>query len=167
MSKLLSVMVLCLLVLSSGCQREESEYISVNGKVFIFNVRLARAFYMLTLNRLETVPDDAIVRAEFENPAGGPPLAKEQKVFPKMMRIDLQSPDLTCVVANRPYAIHITVTSPEGKVLQTLDTTLTSTLDQTVLPAHSLVLGAAYDKNPEAFGKDGKIVFQQACRNPA
>ena len=48
--------------------------------------------------------------------------------------------------------------------MQTLDTTLTSTLDQTVLPAHSLVLGAAYDKNPDAFGKDGKIVFQQACR---
>jgi hypothetical protein len=159
---LLALTVTCSAILS-GCQREESDYITVNGKVFIFNVRLARAFYMLTLNRLETVPDDAILRAEFENPAGGPPLIKEQKVFPKRMRIDLQSPDLTCVVANRPYAIHITVTSPDGQVLQTLDTTLTSTLDQTVLPAHSLVLGAAYDKNPQAFGKDGKIVFQQAC----
>lgn len=164
MKKILLALALALLVLSSGCRRDESEYITVNGKVFIFNVRLARAFYMLTLNRLETVPDDAIVRAEFENPAGGPPLVKEQKVFPKMMRIDLQSPDLTCVVANKPYKIHITVKSPDGKVLQTLDTTLTSTLDQRVLPAHSLVLGAAYDKNPEAFGKDGKVLFQRACK---
>ena len=164
MKRMLIVPALALLTLVAGCQREDKDYVSVNGKVFIFNVRLARAFYMLTLNRLHAVPDDAIVRAEFENPAGGPPLVKEQKVFPKMNRIDLQSPDVTCVVADKPYAIHITVTSPEGQVLQTLDTTLASTLDQTVLPAHALVVGAAYDKNPEAFGKDGKIQFQQACK---
>jgi hypothetical protein len=48
-------------------------------------------------------------------------------------------------------------------VLQTLDTTLESTLDQTIMPANSLVLGAAYDKNPEAFGKDGKIKFREKC----
>lgn len=164
MRRALTAAVIALLALSAGCQREESDYITVNGKIFIFNVRLARAFYMLTLNRLEAVPDDAVVRAEFENPAGGPVLVTEQKVFAKMTRIDLQSPDLTCVVAGKPYAIHVVVKAPDGKVLQTLDTTLTSTLDQTVLPAHSLVLGAAYDKNPEAYGKDGKIEFQQACK---
>jgi hypothetical protein len=164
MRKMLVVSTLVLLALSAGCQREDTDYITVNGKVFIFNVRLARAFYMLTLNRLEAVPDDAVVRAEFENPAGGAVLVTEQKVFPKMTRIDLQSPDLTCVVADKPYAIHVIVKAPDGKVLQTLDTTLTSTLDQTVLPAHSLVLGAAYDKNPEAYGKDGKIEFQKACK---
>ena len=163
MRTIVAVTTLSLLVLASGCQRDDSDYVSINGKVFIFNVRLARAFYMLTLNRLASVPDDAVVRAEFENPAGGPVLVREQKVFPKMTRIDLQSPDLTCVVADRPYAIHITVKAADGTLLQTLDTTLTSTLDQTVLPAHSLVLGAAYDKNPQAFGGDGKILFQQAC----
>lgn len=164
MRTLLVFPILVLLALSVSCQREENDHVSVNGKVFIFNVRLARAFYMLTLNRLESVPDDAVVRAEFENPAGGPALVTEQKVFPKMTRIDLQSPDVTCVVADRPYAIHIVVKTADGTVLQTLDTTLTSTLDQTVLPAHSLVLGAAYDKNPQAYGKDGKILFQQACQ---
>jgi hypothetical protein len=156
--------MLTVLGLVAGCQRAETDSIRINGKVFIFNVRLARAFYMLTLNRLDALPDDAVVRVEFENPAGGPALVTEQKVFAKMTRIDLQSPDVTCVIAGRPYAIHITVKAADGTELQTLDTTLESTLDQTALPAHSLVLGAAYDKNPQAFGKDGKIRFQPACK---
>ncbi|MBL0371254.1 hypothetical protein JJB09_04360 [Rhizobium sp. KVB221] len=164
MKRILLVPLLALLSFTASCQRDEAEYVKVNGKVFIFNVRLARAFYMLTLNRLEPLPDNAVVRAEFEDPAGGPPLISEQKVFAKMTRIDLQSPDLACVVADKPYAIHVIVRATDGKVLQTLDTTLTSTLDQTVLPAHALVLGAAYDRNPEAFGKDGKIQFQRACK---
>jgi hypothetical protein len=156
--------LLSMLLGLSACQREETkEYVTINGKVFIFNIRLARAYYVLTLNRLEAAPDNGVVKVEFENPAGGPALVSQQKIFPNMKRIDLQSGDLNCVVADKPYAIHITVNSPEGKVLQTLDTTLESTLDQTIMPANSLVLGAAYDKNPEAFGKDGKIKFREKC----
>jgi hypothetical protein len=156
--------VLMLLALSASCQREKADYISVQGKIFIFNIRLARAYYALNLNRLEATPDNSVVRAEFEDPAGGPALVSEQKVFAKMTRIDLQSPDLNCVVADRPYKIHITLRGADGKVLQTLDTTLTSTLDQTVMPAEALVTGAAYDKNAAAYDKDGKIRFRQTCK---
>jgi hypothetical protein len=154
--------------LTVSCQRQDaSDHISINGKVFIFNVRLARAFYMLTLNRLEAVPDGSVVVAEFENPAGGAPLVKEQKVFPKMARIDLQSPDVECVVADRPYAIHIILKDPEGKVLQTIDTTLASTLDQSILPAAALVEGPAYDRNPAAFNADGTTKFRSTCADKA
>jgi hypothetical protein len=158
------VSLLLSLSMLAACQREKAGYISVQGKIFIFNIRLARAYYTLNLNRLPPTPDDAVVRVEFENPAGGAPLVSEQKVFPKMARIDLESPDLSCVVANKPYAIHIVLTEAGGKVLQTLDTTLTSTLDQTVMPAQALVVGNAYEKNPEAFDKTGKIKFRQACK---
>ena len=155
---------LIVLALSSSCQREKTDYISVQAKIFIFNIRLARAYYTLNLNRLKATPDNSVVTAEFENPAGGPALVSEQKVFPKMTRIDFESPDVNCVVADKPYKIHITLRDPDGKVLQTLDTTLTSTLDQTVMPAESLVLGAAYDKNPGAFDKNGKIKFREKCK---
>jgi hypothetical protein len=157
-------LALVIVVLLASCQREKIDYISVQGKIFIFNIRLARAYYTLNLNRLQATPDGSMVTAEFENPAGGPPLIGEQKVFPKMTRIDLESPDLTCVIADKPYAIHITLKAPDGKVLQVLDTTLTSTLDQTVMPAEPLVEGAAYDRNPEAYDKSGKIKFRQACK---
>lgn len=163
MRKMLLLPVMLLAALSASCQRQDTDYISINGKIFIFNIRLARAYYALNLNRLAATPDDAMVVAEFEDPAGGPPLVKEQKVFPKMTRIDLESPDLDCVTAGRPYKIHVTLKAADGKVLQTLDTTLTSTLDQTVMPAHALVVGAAYDRNPEAFDKNGKVRFRDRC----
>ncbi|MDB5525585.1 MAG: hypothetical protein JWM58_3348 [Rhizobium sp.] len=164
MRKMLLLPALMLLALPASCQRENAEYISVQGKIFIFNIRLARAYYAINLNRLAATPDNSVVVAEFEDPAGGPPLVSEQKVFPKMTRIDLQSPDLNCIAADRPYKIHITLRDNGGKVLQTLDTTLKSTLDQTVMPAEPLVTGAAYDKNAGAYGKDGKIRFRQKCK---
>jgi hypothetical protein len=163
MKKLFILPAILASLLLTGCQREAEDYITVNGKVFIFNVRLARAFYMLTLNRLEATPDDAVVTAEFEDPSGGPPLIKQQKVFPKMNRIDLQSPDVNCVVTGRPYKIKITLRDAGGATLQTIETTLSSTLDATMLPEKALVLGAKYDRNPEAFNPDGSIKFRKKC----
>jgi hypothetical protein len=159
------VIIIPLLVgaLLTNCQREPEDYITIKGKVFIFNIRVASAFYMLTLNRLPTTPDDAVVVAEFEDPAGGPPLVKEQKVFPKMTRIDLQSPDLNCVVTGKAYKIKIMLKSADGEALQTIDTTLNSTLDETMLPEKALVKGAKYDRNPEAFNPDGTIKFRKKC----
>lgn len=159
----LLIAALLMLAAAAGCQRPAEDYVSVNGKVFIFNIRYASAFYMLTLNRLPATPDNAIVTAEFENPAGGAPLVRAQKVFPKMTRIDLQSPDVACVVTGRPYRIQVTVRSPEGETLQTLETTLTSTLDSTMLPAHALVEGPAYQRTKEAYNPDGSIRLRKKC----
>ena len=163
MKRLVIVPIMLAGLLLSACQREAEDYITIKGKVFIFNIRVASAFYMLTLNRLPITPDDAVVVAEFEDPAGGPPLVKEQKVFPKMTRIDLQSPDLNCVVTGKAYKIKITLKSADGKELQTINTTLNSTLDETMLPEKALVLGAKYDRNPEAFNPDGSIKFRKKC----
>ena len=163
MRALVIIPALATLLFAGGCQREATDYITVNGKIFIFNIRDARAFYMLTLNRLPATPDDAMVVAEFENPAGGPPLVKEQKVFPKMTRIDVQSPDVDCVVTDKPYKIHVVLKSADGEVLQTIDTTLNSTLDSTVLPASALVEGPAYDKTKDAYDVDGTIRFRKKC----
>lgn len=159
----LATCILAAGLLAGGCQRQAEDYVAVSGKVFIFNVRLARAFYMLTLKRLENLPDNAVVVAEFENPAGGPPLLREQKVFAKMTRIDIQSPDLRCVRTGKAYAIRLTVRSAEGDVLQTLDTSLNSTIDDTALPEEPLVIGGAYDRNPAAYDAEGRIKFRKPC----
>lgn len=160
-----TVMLAALLstLLLAGCQREAEDYISINGKVFIFNIRYARAFYMLTLNRLPSTPDDAVVMAEFEDPRGGPPVVQKQKVFPKMSRIDLQSPDVDCVVKDKAYKIHIRLLSPSGDVLQTIDTTLTSTLDATMLPEHALFEGPVYTRTRQGYNADGSIRFRKPC----
>ena len=163
MKTLVAIPALVAMLLVAGCQREAEDYVSINGKVFIFNIRQARAFYMLTLNRLPATPDDALVVAEFENPAGGTPLVKEQKVFPKMTRIDLQSPDVDCVVTGKPYRITIMVRSARGETLQTIETTLASTLDSTMLPAHALVEGPAYVRTRDGYNADGSIRFRKKC----
>jgi hypothetical protein len=140
----------------AGCQRETgADPLELTGKMFIFNYRLAYATYMITLTKTEPVPEGSTVVATFENPARGAPLTLDRKLFSKLDKVVLESPDVTCVRKNRPYAVTIEVKGPDGAILQTLKTTVTSNLDQDVLPAKALVVGPGYDKNPEVF-KDGK-----------
>ncbi|WP_429808936.1 hypothetical protein [Ensifer sp. B1-9] len=137
---------------TTGCQRETGpDPLKLTGKMFVFNYRLAYATYMVTLSKTEPVPDGSIVVARFENPAGGDALTLERKLFPKLEKVVLESPDVTCVKKDRPYAVTIEVKGPEGQSLQKLETTVTSDVDQDIMPAKALVEGPAYDKNPEVF----------------
>lgn len=140
----------------AACQRETGgDPLKLTGKMFVFNYRLAYATYLVTLEQTEPLPDGAIVNAEFENPAGGAPLTLERKIFPNLPRVVLESPDVTCVKKARPYKVTIAVVGPDGSTLQSIETEVTSSADQSILPAKPLVVGPGYDKNPEVF-KDGK-----------
>ncbi len=147
--------VLCAVLAAAaltGCQRETGpDALKLTGKMFVFNYRLAYATYMITLNKAEPVPDGSIVVASFESPAGGEPLTLTRKLFPKLEKVVLESPDVTCVRKERSYAVTIEVKGPDGATLQKLETTVTSDVDQDVLPGRPLVVGPAYDKNPEVF----------------
>lgn len=150
------LILLPLLLSLAACQRETGpDPLKLTGKMFIFNYRLAYATYMVTLDRTEPVPEGSVVQAEFENPAGGAPLALERKLFANLTRVALESPDISCVKKGVPYTVAIRVVGPDGTVLQSLETQVTSNVDQSVLPAKALVVGPGYDKNPEVF-KDGK-----------
>jgi hypothetical protein len=150
------LILLPLLLSLAACQRETGpDPLKLTGKMFIFNYRLAYATYMVTLDRTEPVPEGSVVQAEFENPAGGAPLALERKLFANLTRVALESPDISCVKQGVPYTVAIRVVGPDGTVLQSLETQVTSNVDQSVLPAKALVVGPGYDKNPEVF-KDGK-----------
>ncbi|MCR6498732.1 hypothetical protein MUO32_06810 [Shinella sp. CPCC 101442] len=145
-----------LALLLAACQREAGpDPLKLTGKMFVFNYRLAYATYMVTLEQTEPLPEGALVKAEFENPAGGAPLVLERKIFPNLARVVLESPDVSCVKKNQPYKVTISLLGPGGDTLQTLETQVTSNLDQSILPEKALVVGPAYDKNPEVF-KDGK-----------
>lgn len=150
------LILLPLALMLASCQRETGpDPLKLTGKMFVFNYRLAYATYMITLDRNEPVPEGSVVRAEFENPAGGAPLTLERKLFPNLKRIALESPDVTCVKKGQPYKVAISVVGPDGEALQSLETQVVSNADQSILPAKALVVGPGYDKNPEVF-KDGK-----------
>ncbi len=140
----------------TACQRETGpDPLELTGKLFVFNYRLAYATYMITLNKTQPVPEGSTVVATFQNPAGGEPLRLDRKLFAKLDKVVLESPDVTCVKKETPYAVTIEVKGPDGTTIQTLKTEVTSSLDQDILPAQALVVGPAYDKNPAVF-KDGK-----------
>lgn len=150
------LIALPLALLLAACQRETGpDPLKLTGKMFVFNYRLAYATYMVTLEQTEPLPEGSIVKAEFENPAGGAPLTLERKIFPNLTRVVLESPDITCVKKNQPYKVAISLLGPDGNTLQKLETQVTSNLDQSILPEKALVVGPAYDKNPAVF-KDGK-----------
>jgi hypothetical protein len=152
----LAAILLAVLTVLPACQRETGpDPLELTGKMFIFNYRLAYATYMITLTKTEQVPDGSTVVATFENPSGGPPLTLDRKLFQKLDKVVLESPDVTCVKKQKPYAVTIEVKGPDGTILQTLKTTVTSNLDQDIMPAQALVVGPAYDKNPDVF-KNGK-----------
>jgi len=159
---------LAALALLAACQREsEDGPTEISGKLFVFNYRVATATYMITLQRKAPLPENGVVEAEYENPRGGAPLTTRSKIFPFWEKIVLESPPLHCVVKDRRYAVKIRILDNHSKLLQSLETTVVSNLDQTILPAKPLVIGPGYTKNPEIYKADGTADYSPETGCPA
>lgn len=167
-TSLLSVGALALTMLLAGCQREEAtDMFTPSGKVFVFNYRLSYAAYMLTFARIADVPPGARVVASFENPEGGAPLSIERPLFAAQDKLVLESPPVYCVRKDRPYAVKVSVTGSDGTMLQSYETTVISTLDQSILPAKPMVVGPGYQMNPDVFKPGGKADYAGRTDCPA
>ncbi|MBX3578840.1 MAG: hypothetical protein KF723_16710 [Rhizobiaceae bacterium] len=160
---LLAVLLLAACRESGG----EGEYFEISGKLFEFNYRLGIATYVVTLNPLQPVADGQTAVVSFQDPAGGDPIEVKQRIWPKLGHVTLTSPPLTCVTTGIPYAVAIRIVDEDGRVLQEIDTTMTSSLDQSILPDRPLVIGPVYELNPDLEGHpDGKRDDQAATVCP-
>jgi hypothetical protein len=137
----------------------EGEYFEIDGKLFVFNYRVATATYRLNLKPLQPVGEGQTVVAAFENPAGGEPLVVRKKIWPMTDKTMIESPPLRCVKKDKPYKVSIRIEGPDGSVVQTLETTMASSLDQAVLPDRPLVVGPGFDPNPELAGRPGGKLY--------
>ncbi|NGO52853.1 hypothetical protein [Allomesorhizobium camelthorni] len=136
----------------------EGEYFEIAGKLFVFNYRVATATYLVNLRPLQPMREGETAVASFEDPAGGAPIVVRQKIWPKLEKTTIESPPLRCVVKDRPYKVSIRIEGADGRVMQTIETTMTSSEDQSVLPDLPLVVGPAYTPNPDLVGHpDGKL----------
>lgn len=152
----------------SGCQRDEPrEVAKISGRMFVFNYRVAIATYLVTLQRVAPIADGSTVEASFENPRGGPDLTTSDRIFPADEKIAVQSPPVECVKQDRPYKVTIRIKGPEGDILQTIETTIHSDTDQSLLPAKPLVVGPLYTPNPEVFKPDGTTDMRPVQGCPA
>jgi hypothetical protein len=157
--RLCAVALLGMAVLA-GCRDTGApgDYFEISGKLFSFNYRVATAVYIVTLRPVQPMQQGQVVVATFENPAGGEPIVVEQKVWPNLDKVTIESPPLECVVKDRPYAVSLVVRDETGADLQKLETTITSDLDQSILPDRPLVIGPVYELNPDlAEHPDGKL----------
>lgn len=144
----------------SGCRDTgaDGQLFELQGKLFVFNYRVATATYLVNLSPLRPVGEGQVAVATFENPAGGEPFVVRRKIWPNLPKTTLESPPVHCVVKDRPYAVSIEIEGPDGSVLQTIATTMTSSEDQSILPDAPLVVGPGYAPNPELRGRrDGKL----------
>lgn len=150
-------LVLAALLTLGACRDTgaEGEYFAINGRFVVFNYRVARATYLVTLKPLQPIAEGQTAVATMENPAGGEAIVVREKIWPNLDKVTIESPPLHCIVKDRPYAVSIVIEGKDGKVLQKLDTTVTSSLDQTVLPDAPLVVGPLYTPNPALAGRPG------------
>jgi hypothetical protein len=156
------------IALAAGCQREEAEALyAPSGKVFVFNYRHSYATYMLTFAKVADVPQGARVFAEFENPEGGAPLTLDRPLFPGQDKLVLESPHVSCVKKERPYKVKMAVLAPSGETLQSYETTVISTLDQSILPEKPMIVGPGYQMNPEVYKAGGKADYAGKANCPA
>jgi hypothetical protein len=158
----LAVVVMAL----AGCQREtEGKLVELSGRMFVFNYRVATANYLVTLRKLGPLPEGSIATAEFENPQGGEALTTREKIFGVDDKIVLQSPHVRCVRKDHAYAVTIRVLDQSGDILQEIETSITSDVDQSVMPTRPLVIGPGYEANPEVYDTSGAADYgrDEAC----
>ena len=144
----------------SACRESggEGEYFAIDGKIFVFNYREARATYLINIVPVRPIEEEQTAVASFEDPAGGEPIVVRKKIWSKTAKTVIESPPLRCVVKDRPYQVSIRIEGPDGAVRQTIETEMASTEDQTILPDRPLVVGSLYTPNPELEGHpDGKL----------
>ena len=145
--------LLLTLLSATGCREIPNDaYVELTGKIFVFNYRVATATYVVTLGKLRPLPEGAIVETRFDDPRGGAPLIVMEKIWPKLEKIAIESPPVYCIVKGRPYSFTIVIKDAAGTELQKLEGGVTSSLDQTVLPDVPLVVGNAYEPNPDLIG---------------
>jgi hypothetical protein len=145
---------------AAGCRDETrpGKLFDLSGKLFVFNYRVATATYLITLKPLGPLAEGLVAVATFEDPAGGEAIVVRQRVWPKLDKTVIESPPLRCVAKDRAYAVAIRIEDPADVVQQEIRTTVTSNLDQSVLPDRPLVVGPVYTPNPDLQGRpSGKL----------
>ena len=157
------------LLLLGGCQDESrTGLMALAGRIFVFNPRMATATAVITVDVLKQVPEGSTLVLTFENPAGGTALTVTQPVRPDRKRIDFETEPLLCIRKGKRYAFTLSLRDAAKKELQKIDSSLESTLDQSVLPDAPLVEGPGYEPNPDADKTgSGSVLRQHASNCPA
>lgn len=136
----------------SGCDQEpEKPSLEIIGGGFIFNYRLAEAYYGFTARTHGGVPEGAILEARFEDPGGGETIVVRQPIRPDRDRYKFETPPLSTVEADRDYAVELRLLDPVTEaILAQTGRQFRSNIGSDVLPPRPLTFGPGYHNAPAA-----------------
>lgn len=159
MRRLALICAIMLPLAVAGCRDTgEGEFFALDGKLVVFNYRVATAIFLVNIKALRPVGDGEVAIASFEDPAGGAPIEVREKIWPNTSKTTINTPPLRCIVKERPYKISIRIVDAVGTEKQVIETTIKSSEDQSDLPDRPLVVDPLYTPNPELKGRpDGKL----------
>ena len=135
----------------AGCEpAADQPWVAFEGGGFVFNYRVAEAYYGFNLRPMRRIPDGTLIEVQFENPAGGPPLEESFRTAGAQLRYSFRSPGLHGIIAGRPYRVTVRLSDGGGAVLGTYERDFVSSLDQSALPGEPPVLGPGFEINPQS-----------------
>ena len=127
----------------------ETPPIVIAGGGFIFNYRVAEVFYGFTALVAKPLPTGVVLRAEFEDPAGGPAFVVTKRLSVRSSRYGMQSPLVRGIEAGRPYHVHIALMDrTETETLWQAERSYTSPISDAIVPDKPLTIGPGYHRNP-------------------
>ncbi len=143
------VAVLLALGLATREDIASKPYLKIAGSGFIFNYRVADAFYGFTAVVQKPVKAYSQIEASFENPAGGPPIKVNQVVTPRTARYGIRTPPLRGIEKDKPYKVSVRLLqNGDGAVLFDDSFTVASQMSDAVMPPEPLTIGPGYTQNP-------------------
>lgn len=148
----LSLMALVLIAYGwvTGENPADKPYLAVTGGGFIFNYRVAEAFYGFSVKVQKPLEVGSIIEARFEDPSGGKPFVEQVRVNARTINYSLRSPGVRGVKANVPYEVVINLYDYTGKTLiETQVRQFKSGMDSAIVPDEPLTVGPGYHRNPQ------------------
>lgn len=143
-------MAAAILLLLAACGEDSGQpYVEIVGGGFVFNYRVADTYYGIVAVARRPVPAGTELVAEFEDPAGGPPIRVSQIARDGQSRFVMDSRSVHGVAADRDYAVVLTLRAADGTVIETHSKTFRSSIDQSTMPDRPLTIGPGYTPNPE------------------
>lgn len=144
------IAALAALVALLGCEDEGRPAVSFAGGGFVFNYRIGEAFYGVVVRLEKELPPQAVIRAEFQDPAGGNPIVVSEPIRSGQRKYMLRTRPLKEVKRDVPYRVVVTILeAPEGKVIERIERSFKSDIDQALMPEGPLVIGPGYTPNPD------------------
>ena len=90
------------LALAASCRDsgKGGEYFVLDGKLFVFNYRVATATYLVNIKAVKPVGEGQVAVVSFEDPAGGAAIVVREKIWPATSKTTINSPPITNIQRN-------------------------------------------------------------------